>query len=220
MSTGADSTPLRPPSATGLEATAAMAANAATLEREMAWFDTVLQARLTHHFQHPDTTVALVWPAAPDLAGDASEYAAVVIRNGLGSAERLVLVLALLPHMRPQALDTLFVRNATLDRGFSEFGGWKGKTHGGFLPTAETAAFVLVGTELRDRFALMALFDESHAFHRQGMLRIEHRDEGEPWFSGALVLSPEYLMRLTGGGEHKPDFSPSFPARRITTPLR
>ncbi|NJL13634.1 MAG: hypothetical protein HC913_11915 [Microscillaceae bacterium] len=53
-------------------------------------------------------------------------------------AERLILVLTLAPHVRPEALDVFFYPNAQ-NRDFTEFGGVKAKTHTGFLPTGETA---------------------------------------------------------------------------------
>ena len=96
-------------------------------------------------------------------------------------------MLALVPHLRPQALDLLFVRNKNLDRGFTEFGGCKGRTHGGFLPTAETAAFVLAGDDLARRLAVFRLFDEDAVLRRSGLIRIETEATGEPALAAALV---------------------------------
>ncbi|MGE4561073.1 MAG: ATP-binding protein, partial [Desulfobulbus sp.] len=130
-----------------------------------------------------------------------------------------VLILALIPHIRPQALDTLFLRNTTLDRGFAEFGGWKGVSHGGFLPTGETATFILAGEDLHKRFAVVRLFEADHVFFRGGILRLEHQAANEPFCSGALVPGSEWLQRLTTGVRHKPDFTMHFPAKLITTAL-
>jgi hypothetical protein len=198
---------------------APMAINAATLERELAWFDAVLQARICLHFKQPCEYADVNEIAAPSLAGDSSPYAQLVQDNGMGFDERIVLVLALLPHLRPALLDTLFVRNKNFDRGFTEFGGWKGRAHGGFLPTCETAAFVVAGEDLARRFAVMQLFDDSHYLRKRGILRVEHEAPGEPFLSAALVVGSEYLSWLTTGERHKPDFSSSFPAKLITTAL-
>ena len=194
--------------------------NACTVERELAWFEQVLQARTDLYFHKPSAPKqSLDHIDPPGLASDESEYARVVRHNEFGFAERLVLVLALIPHVRPQALDPLFVRNKNFDRGFAEFGGWKGKAHGGFLPTGETAAFLLAGDDVGQRIAAVALFESDHAFRRKGILRLEHDAPGEPFFSASLVISDEYLERLTTGRWHKPDFSGSFPAKLITTSL-
>lgn len=133
--------------------------------------------------------------------------------------ERLVLILTLIPHIRPQALDTLFIQNKNFDRGFTEFGGWKGKTHSGFLPTCETASFLLAGNDLQKRFEIIRLFQDDHVFAKKDILKVEHQGNGEPFFSGALIMSTEYLNRLTSGICHKPDYSINFPAKLITTKL-
>ncbi len=194
-------------------------ANAITLAAELDWFERVLEARIALHFEQPAAVADIHDLTPPDLTGDPSEYAAVVHEQAMGFDERLLLMLALVPHIRPQVLDLLYVRNRNLDRGFTEFGGWKGKSHGGFLPTCETAAFLIAGEDLRARFEVMKLFEEDHYFRTHDMLRVEHADGEEPFFSGALRLTVEALHRLTSGDRRKPDYGVAFPAKRITTSL-
>jgi hypothetical protein len=210
MSTGADPTRLIP---------RRMQVNPATLERELAWFDQVLQTRIALHFGQPSPHSQVSDISPPDLAGDDSPYAQLVREMNLYFAERVVLVLALLPHLRPALLDTLFVRNKNFDRGFTEFGGWKGRAHGGFLPTCETAAFIVAGDDLGERLQVMRLFDETHPLRRTGVLRIEHGAPGEPFLSAPLLVGGEHITWITTGERHKPDFSSSFPAKLITTVL-
>jgi hypothetical protein len=242
MSTGADSaaprrrgtaraaTPQEAPAPAAVPALTASATvapapadtHAAALQAELAWLDTVLQARLAHYFGQAGTDLAPALPAPPALQGAAaaSGWAALVREHALGPDERLVLALALAPLLRPQLLDLLFVRHKNLERGFTEFGGCKGRTHGGFLPTLETAAFVLAGDDLARRLAVTALFDEDAVLRRAGLVRTELDAPGEPPLAAALLATPELLARATRGRAHVPDFGPGFPARRIATPLR
>jgi len=194
--------------------------NTLTLENELAWFGRVLETRISLYFNQESPHSSIQEIAPPDLDADASEYAQLVKSCGFGFDERVVLILTLIPHIRPQVLDTFFTHNKNFDRGFTEFGGWKGKSHGGFLPTCETAAFILAGTDLAKRFALIALLEKEHPFATKGILRLEHQDCGEPFFSGALKMSTETLNRLTTGFAHKPDYSIHFPAKLITTKLK
>jgi hypothetical protein len=209
---GAETTaaPPRPPAAP---------VNAATLERELDWFAAVLQARISLHFGQPCPHARIGEIAPPDLRADGSPYAQLVHEHGLGFDERLVLALALAPHLRPTLLDTLFVRNKNLDRAFTEFGGCKGQAHGGFLPSCETAAFLVAGEDLGARLALLRLFDAAGGLRRHGILRIEHEAPGEPFLCAPLRVGGETLDWLTTGTRHKPDFSISFPAKLITTRL-
>ncbi len=194
-------------------------ANARCLERELDWFERVLTTRIGAYFETDDPPRAIHDLPPPDLAQDASEYARLVREQGFGFDERLVLILALIPHLRPQALDTLFLSNKNIDRGFTEFGGVKGRAHGGFLPTCETAAFILAGSDLARRFEVAALLGDSGPLRRRDIVRIEHAQAGEPAFSATLRISDEHLRLFTSGERHKPDYTMAFPAKLITTPL-
>jgi hypothetical protein len=199
----------------------------AALQAELDWLHDFVQARLERYFGAagrdlpgdglPGPPPLPRRPAPRPAAG--SGWPELVWERDLGGDERLVLALALAPHLRPQLLDLLFVRNKNLDRGFTEFGGAKGRAHGGFLPTAETAAFLLAGDDLPRRIAVLALLGEDAPLRASGLLRLELDAPGEPQTAAALVASPELLARVSTGREHKPDFGPGFPARRIATPL-
>jgi AAA+ superfamily predicted ATPase len=197
---------------------AELALQARALERELAWLAELLQARLALHFGQP-SQIKDLQQLPPPTPEPGSQLAALVEGLSLDWRARVLLALALAPHARPQLLDLLFVRNSNLDRGFAEFGGWKGKSHGGFLPTAETAAFLIAGEDLAERFALRALLDDSHPLLRQGVLRLDHEGGSEPLWSAALCVAPEYVERLSTGSAHKPDYNLSFPAKLLQTRL-
>lgn len=133
--------------------------------------------------------------------------------------EYVVILLALMPYLCPQLLDIFFVQNKNFDRPYTEFGGWKGLSHGGFLPTGETAAFILSGENLEKRREVVRMFSRDQWFYQENILRLEGQGEGEPFLSGQLRISDELLSRLFGEEEYKPDYSLRFPAKRITTAL-
>lgn len=194
-------------------------ANAATLEKEIAWFRAVLAARCDIYFCREGAMDDIRKLSPPDIAAEQSEYARLVQECGMGFDERLVIILALLPHIQPHVLDTFLLNNQDTARGFTEFGGWKGKGHSGFLPTCETAVFILAGESLAKRFEVMRLFQTDHYFFKQQIIRIEHSASGEPFLSAMLMVTVEYLNRLTLGRRDKPDYGTNFPAKLITTSL-
>jgi len=207
---------------TGAEPGARMRANAGALQAELRWLEQVLQARLAAHFgATTEREAAQELPPPPPLAeGPAADDLALLARRcGLGPTERLVLALALAPHLRPQVLDLLFVNNENLNRGFCEFGGWKGRQHGGFLPTVETAAFLIAGENLGQRFELHRLLDDAAPLRRHGLVRLQHDAPGEPWYGAALQVGRETLDQLWSGETRKPDYSANFPAKLIETRL-
>ncbi len=191
-----------------------------TLAREFDWLVAVVDARIKLYFRLDcavKTVEELPAPKLPAKSKDA--YAHLVHQEQLGWADRLVLALALAPHLRPQALDSLFARNNTYDRGFTEFGGLKGKTHAGFLPTGETALFVLAGDDLARRLPYQTSLWHDSPLATARLVQLAAPEAGEPALSGALTVPPEALALLTTGQRLRPHYSPDFPAQPITTPL-
>ncbi len=201
-------------------------ANAISLEKELEWFNSVLDTRIAIYFEHESSmndeepayeNIYEITP--PDLSADDSHYSRLVSELDLNLDERIILTLTLIPHIRPDFLDLLFTRNKNFDRGFTQFGGWKGQSHGGFLPTCETAVFIVAGNDLNKRFEVARYLDGESALIEKGIITIEHKSPGEPFMSGALRMSAEYLNKLTTGIDHKPDYSMNFPAKLISTKL-
>lgn len=195
---------------------------AATLQREVAWIESLIHARVGPYLgdQAPAIPRASLPLLPPELEADGCRYAELVRKLDAGPAERLVLALALTPHLAPHALDLFFIKNAQLDRGFTEFGGLKGVHHPGFLPTGETALFLLAGTDLQQRLLHFDLFDSGHVLWTSGVLQLERAAPGEPSWSGGLAFSSAYLHHLLNGQELRPEQGTSFPARPIRTNLR
>lgn len=133
--------------------------------------------------------------------------------------ERVVILLALMPHISPQSLDIFFSVNKNTGRPYTEFGGWKGMSHGGFLPTGETAAFILAGDDIEKRTVVMSLFAKEHWFYKNNILRLDGASHGEPFLSGQLKVTDEFLSKVLFHRDFKPTYSSDFPAKLIETEL-
>ena len=188
-------------------------ANALSLERELDWFSHVLEARLRAHFGEPGVEADPGAIEPPDLSSHESAYAKFVQHYELSFDERLIIVMSLMPHVRPQLLDPLLIKNAELERAFTEFGGVP--AHDGFLPNGETALFLIAGDDLARRFQAMPLLGPDHFFARHGILSCRPPGPNEPGIRGMLQLSREFLDFFTAGRASPPAFSEDFPAKRI-----
>ncbi len=197
----------------------AIVANGLSLSREISWFSEVMTLQIQIYFVQGAPLESIYQLPAPDLSVDDSPFAHFVKDNKLGFEERIILILAIIPHVQPQVLDAFFSLNANFDRCYAEFGGKDGKRHRGFLPTAETAMFILTGDDLTKRLAVMALFDEHSSLMHQRVLILEDYTSGEPFLSHSLNVSAESLQMFTTGIDYKPTYSSSFPATLITSPL-
>ena len=192
--------------------------NGTALAAELHWLEQAIATRLALYFGLESAHASVAAVPVPKLA--ASPYAALVREHNLSPEERLVLALALAPHVQPQVLDAFFARNAVhFDRSFTEFGGLRGKGHGGFLPTGETALFLLAGDELAERLRWQTHLWQASALTRADLVRLVPAEAGEPAASGALVIPADQLARLLTGERAEPTYNSDFPARLVSTPL-
>ena len=180
------------------------------------WFETVLHVTIGVYFQQQGFENASVGQIRPPSSKWLEE---VTKHSDITFEERVIVMLALMPHIKPQALDTFFLQNGALDRQFTQFGGWKGLSHGGFLPTGETAVFIIAGDDPIKRCEVVRMFQRDYWFYTSNILRLEGANEGEPFLSGQLRVSEEFLSHVLLDREYKPDYSIGFPAKLITTPL-
>ncbi|WP_304252134.1 ATP-binding protein [Parabacteroides gordonii] len=181
----------------------------------IVWFNQILTVAIQHYFQQESEYSSLEQLSPPSNGW----MEIVTSTQKITFQERIVVMLALMPHVCPQILDIFFVQNKNFDRQYTEFGGWKGLSHGGFLPTGETAAFIIAGEDTDRRKSAIKYFQKDHWFYTKNILRLEGAGEGEPFLSGQLRVSEEFLSQVLLDKEYKPDYNIGFPAKRITTEL-
>lgn len=186
------------------------------MREHIEWFEAVLHVTIGVYFHQQGFENASVG----QLRLPSSKWLEESTKhNDITFEERAIVMLALMPHIKPQALDTFFLQNGALDRQFTQFGGWKGLSHGGFLPTGETAVFIIAGDDPIKRCEVVRMFQRDYWFYTSNILRLEGANEGEPFLSGQLRVSEEFLSHVLLDREYKPDYSIGFPAKLITTPL-
>lgn len=163
---------------------------AATLDREADWFARVLEERMRRMGEQAAAGPMASLP--PPAFRDPCAYGAVVTAHALGWRERLSLVLALLPWVRPEALDPLLLQNQATGRPYTEFGG--GFVPGrGFVPTRQTALLLFAGDNLVRRARSMAMFAVDGKLV-EACLLARQADDYAPWMP--LDPHPQLIERL------------------------
>ena len=188
------------------------APHAAAVAAEISWLGACIDARLQHFFTNSAGKPPLPPPPPPDPA---SALGQLLAETGMEAEARLVLALAVAPHVDSAVLDPFHVRNSAIDRIFSQFGG-QPQAGGAFVPTMETALFLLAGTDTAARIAAMRLFDPDHPLRHQAGLRLGLGGTAQ---GAALDLPVHRIFALCDGAPPRPDFASDFPARRLTTRL-
>lgn len=135
----------------------------------------------------------------------------------LRQEEKIILMTALMPHIQPDFFESLIAEHLPNGGDFPAFGGIKASNQRSFLPTGETAQFILAGNGLEARLAIRRIFEEEHFFYRQNILWLDPVKEGEPFMGGRIIIASDLLDKILTGKEALPRFGMDFPARRLTT---
>ncbi|MFN8356917.1 MAG: ATP-binding protein [Spirosomataceae bacterium] len=186
-----------------------------TLERELDWLTEVINVRLKRYFNQPTPYLEVSELPLPALEQN-DPYAHLVSSLRLTFADRLVLILALAPYLRPHLLDVFYLKNRDTDQRFTEFGCVKANQFGGLLPTLETLLFLLAGNDLENRLYYLSYFLHQYILFKQQWLRCKPIPN-EPPTSALLLPTTELTVWMTTGQEYAPEFSTNFPAKRIKT---
>lgn len=157
-------------------------------------------------------------PAMPATTTWNTNLAEFIGENGLDNNASVLLLIALAPYMHPHLFDD--ASGDLLEKSnFPRIGGTKGRNFRGFLPTGETAVYLISGENAQLRSTVQQLFQADHLFADKKVLWLETMPEGEPPLHGRIIMSQDYIDKLTSGKHATPHFSMSFPAKRVSTNL-
>ena len=173
-----------------------------------------LNARLSFEIKNESKIVVF-----PKLDPPKSVLENFVINEGLTENEVLLLLLVLVPHIKPNFISSIISDYFPAGGEFPEFGGVKGKNHRGVLPTAETAVYILAGNNLKKRLEVIKWIQFNNKLIQNNIVDIADVVNGEPLLSGQLILDTEYMQLFTTGEVSKPKMSANFPAELIVTDL-
>lgn len=187
------------------------------LAKELGWFSKILEARIDQYFQEQVSAGDPMESPVPDLGEIDNHYTQLVNHYQLDKAERLILMLAICPDVKPDLLDVFFTPNKDFERGHSEFGGIVGKRHSGFIPTIQTAFFLLGGSNISVRLRYAHFFESNHVFQRYKILDLDYNDRSEPSGGTPLRLNSDILDMIILGYIRDPETGVDFPAKRLHT---
>jgi AAA+ superfamily predicted ATPase len=186
-----------------------------TLSHELVILESIVSGRLAEYHDRSDRPVRQL----DTYDFDPALGAKVNGGRALTPDEHVLVLLALVPHVRPDLFGRVIGSFLPEGGDLPEFGGVRADHHRGILPTGETAQFVLAGDDLGGRLAVQRLLSSDHWFARRHVLWLDPVREGEPVMSGRLILDSELVERLTTGTVSVPRFSTDFPAEHVETAM-
>lgn len=192
--------------------------NAAFLSIELEWLKKIIDTRLRLYFNDKPPFDSINKVVAPPMKLNASTYETFMLTNKLDFNSRLLVILTLAPYLKPELLDVFLAKNATYDKKFSEFGGIA-SNGSSFVPSVETALFLLAGSDLKKRFAAQSLFSSDSFLIRNRIIKVESPSKSDPFFNSKLSMGENFTNYFINGEMQKPDYSEDFPAKIVTTEL-
>ncbi|BAZ03836.1 ATP-binding protein [Calothrix sp. NIES-3974] len=196
-----------------------MLSNIHTLETGLNYLAEVIQWRMDGEFHGNGKSHSQLPNPPADWLTTESPLTRYIRKYQLDNAALLTLLIALAPHLQPDFFDRLIMAQLPQAGDYPQIGGWRGKSHRGFLPTGETVIFILSNHDLGQRLLLQQIFSQEHPFARDRVLYLEPPGDGEPVMSGKLVMTQDYIDLFTQGHFSRPHFSLDFPAQHITTEM-
>ncbi len=196
-----------------------MVSNIHTLEMGLNYLAEVIQWRMDGEFHGNGKSHSQLPNPPADWLTTESPLTHYIRKYQLDNAARLTLLIALAPHLQPDFFDRLIMAQLPQAGDYPQIGGWRGKSHRGFLPTGETVIFILSNHDLGQRLLLQQIFSQEHPFARDRVLYLEPPGDGEPVMSGKLVMTQDYVDLFAQGHFSRPHFSLDFPAQHITTEM-
>ncbi|HBG06521.1 MAG: AAA family ATPase [Geobacteraceae bacterium GWC2_58_44] len=189
--------------------------NAANLQLACDWFHDVVADHLKGQLRQDEEGQI----GSLNLWSEESGLAKFIAIHQPDYEEFVVLMLALIPNLKPGFFHKIIAEHLPEGGDFPEFGGVQGASHRGLLATGETAQCILAGEDIKKRIAVQRMLSSGHWFSKKRILWLEPVREGEPPMSGRLILDPEIAERLTTGTVSKPRFSIDFPAEHLETEM-
>ena len=184
---------------------------------EFSYLEQLIYYRLDKYFPSPDGNIK--FPRLPAFKNWRLPLSDFIIKNNLNDDEAVVLLIGIIPHIQPELFDRMIEsklpdpRKTQID--FPHIGGTRGKNSRFFLPTAETALFLLADDSLDKRLQIQQQFGAEHIFWEKKILWLEDMQNGEPAMHGRIIISPDHIDLFTYGTHQSPQFSISFPAKKI-----
>jgi hypothetical protein len=184
------------------------------VDNEFRYLEMLIDYRLSKHFTPGETAP---FPSFPEIKNWRLPLQEFVISHDLTIRETTLLLIALIPHVQPQLFDRIIEKRIPESGNFPGIGGMRGRNSRNFLPTGDTALFLLAGDDLESRLEVQQLFNAEHLFNRHKILWLEELPVGEPAMSGKIVISQDYIDLFTMNRISKPHFGANFPAEPLET---
>ncbi len=191
--------------------------NILSVYEELNWLEQVIHQSIASYLLHEGHEQR--WYDIPLPVHGNSAYGSFINKWELDQFERLALILAFAPTVKPEILDVFFGKNEIYDRNFTEFGGIVDREHSGFLPTLQTLFFLITSVNPDLVNAYVQTIGKDSVLVKEQILRISNTENNVPSTCAVLGIENRWSHYFLTGEELPIEQSSMFPAHKITTGL-
>lgn len=135
------------------------------------------------------------------------------LNTGLSIREKLIFLLSISPYYIPGYLNSI-----AMEQGHQNLLALsRSQINGNFIPTVETAVFILAGKHLPERNRCLKLFVDQAPLIKEGIIELPAASQNDPFTSLRLLPAENTLRTLLTGESNSPEFSKDFPATLLET---
>jgi hypothetical protein len=189
------------------------------VQHAFAVLELALAQRLRHSLNPDDKRGNAEALPLPQLPAAIDRYGSFVHEYDLDGNAQLLLLLALAPRVKPDFVDGIVQRLQPGAGDYPQLGGVRGRQHRGFIPTGDTALFLLAGDDFAARLHWQAQLCGDHPLVKAGVVYLEDPADGDPPMSGRLVIDNDHAELFINGKARAPRMSLKFPAQRLETAM-
>lgn len=185
------------------------------LENDLNWLHRVIEYQLgllseseKNEFERKNCFI-------PNIPSNKSFYGKFIVENKLSLVERGLLVIGLATYFRPYVFNELLKIARNNQVGDSRIGGLINNNQMYFIPTGETAIFLLTNGSLKERMMVLEVLNPQHWLFEDEILKFDYSELYLPNSYFPFSLTKDYMEYFTTGKFSSPDYSTQFPATKV-----
>ena len=185
-----------------------------TIENEYRWFEQLVHLRCKE-VKGTNIDAASLSDLISEQSLEAEDvYSKICRSENWEINDRIIVLLALSVYLKPSLVQKLLQTYQLL------------KEHQGGLntlakqPTLEHALFLIYGNNEQERSVSMKYLEDDYPLFLNRILEKKYKEDGrenEEAFSKTLNVTEEFRRQIASGELYEPDYSSSFPAKKIVT---
>lgn len=187
------------------------------IEVDLIWLENLIQYQLGKASNELIDRIENNGEILPPALSEGGFYRDNLLSWNPSEVERGLIVIGLALYFKPSIFDPLLKTAKDFNYTETHLGGVIGTAQTPFVPTGETAIFLLTNRSVEERMLILHCLNQEHWLFEKGILLFEYKEPGLPLTFQPFYLSSDYMEIFSKGVATKPNYSSQFPASLVKT---